>query len=89
MVGHWEAEIEKFFPEESIFRSLAYIGTGEERKALREQFFASCNIVVTSYSVLRSDVDSFAAQMWRFVILDEGHLLKNPKTGEFSTAHLL
>jgi len=81
VVGHWAAEIEKFFPGQSIFRSLSYIGTETERKALWKCAFTKCNIVVTSYSVLRSDADTLSKHMWRFVILDEGHLLKNPKTG--------
>lgn len=84
VVGHWAAEIEKFFPEESIFRTLAYIGTELERKSLQKSHFAMCNIIVTSYSVLRSDVEALSPQLWRCVILDEGHLLKNPRTGEFT-----
>eukprot|EP00585_Thalassiosira_rotula_P006925 CAMPEP_0196148030 /NCGR_PEP_ID=MMETSP0910-20130528/26847_1 /TAXON_ID=49265 /ORGANISM="Thalassiosira rotula, Strain GSO102" /LENGTH=587 /DNA_ID=CAMNT_0041410623 /DNA_START=72 /DNA_END=1836 /DNA_ORIENTATION=- len=38
------------------------------------------SIVVTSYSVLRSDINLLEDILWDWCILDEGHLLKNPKT---------
>jgi hypothetical protein len=82
VVGHWVAEIEKFFPGQSIFRSLYFAGSASERKSLWSSTMPRCNIIVTSYSVLRSDVDLLASKEWCFCILDEGHLLKNPKTGE-------
>ena len=84
VVGHWEKEIRKFFPGDSLFRPLALTGSGGERKAMFELHFAMCNIVVTSFSALRSDVDILSKPLWRFCILDEGHLLKNPKTGKCS-----
>jgi len=75
VVGHWAAEIEKFFPDRCVFRSLALMGSGTERKNLWKTHFKCCNIVVTSYSTLRSDVDLLSKPLWRFCILDEGHLL--------------
>jgi TATA-binding protein-associated factor len=81
VVGHWEAEIERFFPERSFFKCLALIGNAKERKCLWEKNFSSCNIVVTSYSVLRTDVSVLSSQFWRFCCLDEGHLVRNRNTG--------
>jgi len=45
-----------------------------------EQLHPSANIVLTSYSVLRSEIDALQKQAWCYCVLDEGHLLKNPKT---------
>jgi len=45
--------------------------------------------VVTSYSVLRSDVKQLASKSWIYCILDEGHLLKNPKTATAIAARRL
>ena len=82
VVGHWEAEIKKFFPDSSIFKPLGFIGGAKERKRAWAKSFESSNIVVTSYSVLRTDVEILSKPFWRFCILDEGHLIRNPKTGK-------
>jgi TATA-binding protein-associated factor len=80
VVGHWVSEIEKFFPGQSVFQPLCYAGSLSTRIELRLKEFSGCNIIVTSYSILRSDIDFLANFEWRCCILDEGHLLKNPKT---------
>jgi TATA-binding protein-associated factor len=74
-------EIERFFPGR-VFQALALSGTASQREALWNERLTSSNIVVTNYSVLRSDIDTLATKVWRYCILDEGHLLKNPKTGK-------
>jgi len=40
----------------------------------------SYNLVVTNYAILRNDIDQLSRIKWNYCILDEGHLLKNPKT---------
>ncbi len=35
---------------------------------------------LNSYSILRSDVEILSGTSWMYCILDEGHLVKNPKT---------
>lgn len=40
------------------------------------------NIVVVSYATLRREVKVLSKAQWHYCILDEGHLLKNPKTGK-------
>jgi len=82
LVGHWKAEIEKFFPGKEIFFPVYFSGNKEQRMVLWNQMHASANLIVTSYSILRSEVDLMSAQDWRYCVLDEGHLLKNPKTGK-------
>jgi SNF2 family DNA or RNA helicase len=82
LVGHWTGEIEKYFPKLSIFRSLCLVGNRSEREALWNSKSDLVNIVITSYAVLRSDIDYLESDKWSYCILDEGHLLKNPKTGK-------
>lgn len=82
LVGHWAGEIEKYFPSQSIFKSLCLVGSRSERQALWNSKPDPVNIVITSYAVLRSDVDYLETERWCYCILDEGHLLKNPKTGK-------
>ena len=38
------------------------------------------NLVVASYEVVRNDIDFFGKLTWNYVILDEGHVIKNSKT---------
>jgi hypothetical protein len=82
IVGHWVQEIKKFFPGKHVFQPMSYTGPLSTRVALRTHFKSQYNIVVTSYSVLRSDISILKDFEWRCCVLDEGHLLKNPRTGE-------
>ena len=83
VVGHWVAEIRRFFPEQKVLIPSPIIGTVTQRKTLWSNVSRSGNIVITSYSILRSDIDVLSKFQWHYCVLDEGHLLKNPKTGEF------
>jgi hypothetical protein len=82
VVGHWMREIDRFFPNQGIFRSLLLTGTASQRLAIWTGKSSNCNIVVTSYAAIRKDIGMLKSTRFRFCILDEGHLLKNPKTGE-------
>jgi TATA-binding protein-associated factor len=87
LVAHWVNEINRFFPRNdndnlSIFRVINYSGPAKARKGLWDRNMKNGSIVITSYSILRSDIDLLAKTPWLYCILDEGHLLKNPRTGE-------
>lgn len=77
------AEIEKYFPGRTIFRALQLSGNIAGRQSLWQQNESSrSNIVVTSYAVLRSDIEYLEHESFCYCILDEGHLMKNAKTGK-------
>jgi len=80
VVGHWVNEINRFFPGGALLAPIAYTGTAKARRASWSDCSTRCNVVVTSYSVLRTDVDLLESVLFDYCILDEGHLLKNPKT---------
>jgi TATA-binding protein-associated factor len=73
--GHWQQEIKTYAPFLSV---TAYVGPPAERKAMRDKL-GSTDIVVTSYDVCRNDTDILEKHSWNYVVLDEGHLIKNPK----------
>ena len=81
LCGHWVNEILRFFPNEQYFRVLRYDGVSKKRRTCWDRDFEKVNLIVTSYSILRQDVEIFTDRVWSYCILDEGHLLKNPKTG--------
>jgi TATA-binding protein-associated factor len=78
LVGHWAYEIEKFIPTD-VLNPLQYAGSPQERVNLRSRF-PMHNIVITSYDVLRKDIDALAQQVWNYCILDEGHIIKSAKS---------
>ncbi|KAK2978057.1 hypothetical protein RJ640_015695 [Escallonia rubra] len=78
LVGHWVFEIEKFI-DTSVITTLQYVGSAQERSSLRTMF-AKHNVIVTSYDVVRKDIDHLRQLLWNFCILDEGHMIKNSKS---------
>ncbi|KAL5834862.1 hypothetical protein ACOSQ3_014451 [Xanthoceras sorbifolium] len=78
LVGHWAFEIEKFI-DVSLMSTLQYVGSAQDRISLREQF-DKYNVIITSYDVVRKDVDYLGQCLWNYCILDEGHIIKNSKS---------
>ncbi|KAF4452540.1 putative MOT1-transcriptional accessory protein [Fusarium austroafricanum] len=73
--GHWQQEIKTYAPFLSV---TAYVGPPAERKAMKDRL-GETDIVVTSYDVCRNDAEVLDKHSWNYVVLDEGHLIKNPK----------
>lgn len=73
--GHWQQEIKHYAPFLSV---TAYVGPPSERKAMKDALDKT-DIVITSYDVCRNDIDAIERYNWNYVVLDEGHLIKNPK----------
>ena len=73
--GHWQQEIKTYAPFLSV---TAYVGPPNERKLMREKL-GETDIVVTSYDVCRNDGAILSQHNWNYIVLDEGHLIKNPK----------
>lgn len=73
--GHWQQEIKAYAPFLSV---TAYVGPPIERKMMRDKL-GETDIVITSYDVCRNDSDVLDKHNWNYVVLDEGHLIKNPK----------
>ncbi|XP_051151489.1 TATA-binding protein-associated factor BTAF1 isoform X2 [Andrographis paniculata] len=78
LVGHWVYEIEKFI-DPSLLSTLQYIGSNQERTSLRLQFNKH-KAIVTSYDVVRKDIEYLGQLFWDYCILDEGHIIKNSKS---------
>ncbi len=71
VVFNWEAEIEKFAPK------LSYLTlTGATRKSLFKNIPKN-DVVITSYALLRRDIESLKKYNFRTVVLDESQNIKN------------
>lgn len=76
LVFNWCAELEKFAPE------LTYsviVGTKEERSRLISNASAY-DVIITSYPLIRRDIDDYTGLSFRFCILDEAQHIKNPES---------
>lgn len=73
--GHWQQEIQTYAP---FLSCLAYVGPSSDRVKLRSQI-GKTDVVVTSYDVCRNDIDVLVPLNWNYCVLDEGHLIKNPR----------
>ncbi|KAI4324095.1 hypothetical protein L6164_023659 [Bauhinia variegata] len=78
LVGHWAFEIEKYI-DISVISTLQYVGSAQERMCLRDHF-SKHNVIITSYDVVRKDIDYLGQLLWNYCILDEGHIIKNAKS---------
>ncbi len=66
------------------FRPLAYVGSPAERTAVWAGR-AHYNLIVTSYEVVRSDIDRLCKSNFLYCVLDEGHIIRNT-TAKVTTA---
>jgi superfamily II DNA or RNA helicase len=76
---NWQAEISKFRPD---LRVALYSGA---RRALDPK----ADVVLTSYPILRNDVETLAAAEWGTVVLDESQTIKNPDSQVARAAYRL
>jgi len=73
LTGHWEQEFNQYSP---FLKVVVYAGGPSFRNGLRP-LLKSCDIVVTSYDVVRNDIDFLSARDYNYCVLDEGHIIKN------------
>lgn len=77
LIYNWQEEAKKFTP---TLRILVVEGTPQERQALLTDLEAQWDLVVTSYPILRRDIDEFTKIEFSYCFLDEAQHTKNPQT---------
>jgi len=73
LVGNWRKECDKFSPSLKVF---IYHGLD------RHMDFENSDIVITTYGLLRNDIEKFKEKEWDFVIIDEAQNIKNPDAAQ-------
>ena len=82
VVNNWHAEAEKFFAD-----CLVILYTGGQRSVHRRRIrrcvrqakhHSAVPLVVTSYDIARRDYKHLNEIPWLYVVVDEGHNIKNP-----------
>ncbi|NOY08996.1 MAG: DEAD/DEAH box helicase family protein [Spirochaetes bacterium] len=72
LLTNWKREMERFAP--SLSASI-YHGQGRI-------FSNDADIILTTYSLVRSELDTFKANKWLCVIIDEAQNIKNPLSSQ-------
>ena len=71
VVFNWENEIQKFAPELTCLKI-----SGTERKGLFKKI-PEYDIVITSYALVRRDIEKLKEYNFRYIVLDESQNIKN------------
>lgn len=77
LVYNWLDEAERFTPE---LKAKVIVGTKAERKQLLAASGTECDVLITTYNMLRRDIDLYKERTFRYVFLDEAQHIKNPST---------
>lgn len=76
LIYNWKSEIEKFSPE---LKTTIITGSKKERTALIDDI-ENTDIVITSYPLVRKDIDNYEDIHFSYCILDEAQQIKNPSS---------
>lgn len=76
LVYNWEYEIGRFAPELSV---CTVAGMADKRRMLLQEHMQG-TIIVTSYDLLRRDIEAYQDMEFAFQIIDEAQFIKNANT---------
>ncbi|MEO6282563.1 MAG: DEAD/DEAH box helicase [Dyadobacter sp.] len=72
LLYNWQLEAKRFTPE---MRVMLYTGTSREKDTSQ---FDQYDLILTSYGIVRLDIDILEDYRFNYVILDESQAIKNP-----------
>ncbi|RYD66332.1 MAG: hypothetical protein EOP84_31265, partial [Verrucomicrobiaceae bacterium] len=84
LVYNWQREAAKFTPDR---RCLAIVGA--DRRPLFGKPLAEADLVVTSYALLRRDLELYRGTDFQAAVLDEAQHIKNPDTQNAQAAYAI
>lgn len=79
IVYNWFNELEKFTPNIKVFK---YIGN-ERNKSF--DYFDEYDVILTTYGLLRNDIEFFSKYQFYYIVLDESQMIKNPGSKIYSS----
>ncbi|MCE2788365.1 MAG: DEAD/DEAH box helicase [Saprospiraceae bacterium] len=83
LIFNWENEIKKFAPDLTYH---LYYGTARE---FSQEDYHKYDLVITSYGIVRNDIEYLRNFQWEYIILDESQAIKNPDAISTKAVHLL
>lgn len=81
---NWEMEFKRWCP---AFKLLTYYGSPKERAAKRQGWSKpnAFHVCITSYTLVLQDARVFRRKKWKYLILDEAHMIKNWRSQRWQT----
>ena len=76
LLYNWMEEIQRFAPS---LRALAIAGEKKEREILRQNL-DNIDVVITTYNMLKKDIEEYEQMRFSYCFLDEAQHIKNPNT---------
>ena len=76
LVYNWSAELQRFAPDMKV---CMMVGNVSERRELIEKY-QEYDVVVTSYDLLKRDIEMYVGKNFDCQIIDEAQNIKNPST---------
>lgn len=76
LVYNWQSEIDKFAPE---LKTVVISGNKKQREELRNDI-DNCDVVITSYPLIRRDIEEYKDIDFNYCIIDEAQQIKNPNS---------
>ena len=77
LMYNWLDEVQRFTPE---LKAIVVAGTKSEREETLSGAGEEPDILITTYNMLKRDIDLYETRRFRYVILDEAQHIKNPGT---------
>ncbi len=72
LIYNWESELQKFAPK---LKYHIYYGSSRE---FTDEHFENYDVIITSYGLVRNDMEALLKFEWNYIILDESQAIKNP-----------
>ncbi len=81
---NWEMEFKRWAP---AFKLLTYYGSPKERAAKRQGWSKpnAFHVCITSYTLVLQDARMFKRKKWKYLVLDEAHMIKNWRSQRWQT----
>ncbi|MFH1160400.1 MAG: DEAD/DEAH box helicase, partial [bacterium] len=83
LIHNWQREINRFTPSLSVMQH-----SGNQRTT-SAGFFDTVDVVLTTYGILRSDLELLSTYRFHYIILDESQVIKNPEAQASQAAYRL
>lgn len=86
VVGNWKREVQRFGPSLKV---LVHHGAERERGASLLNAITTHDLIISTYGLVRRDVETLAKVNWDTIILDEAQNIKNPHAKQTQTVRQL
>ena len=83
LIFNWQREFEKFTPDMKV-----YVHVGAERRKDTASF-KKHDVILTTYGLMRNDIEMLKDFSFDYAILDEGQAIKNATTASAKAARLI